>query len=116
MQGETRGIPYMKGGFIIDKIKDSMGGENVNVTKGGNYCLYHLHSDFSNKKGLVDSVSKYNSYVEKAAECGMTAMAFSEHGNTYGWYQKKMRHRKGGHEVHSWYRNVYYSRFRRKDS
>lgn len=51
-----------------------------------NYVIYHLHSDLS----LIDSVTKYKQYVERAKECNMKAMAFSEHGHCFEYYHKKM--------------------------
>lgn len=54
-----------------------------------NYVVYHLHSDLSNATTTMDSVTKYKMYIDKAKECGMTAMAFSEHGNIFEWYHKK---------------------------
>ena len=54
-----------------------------------NYCVYHLHSDLSTGVTNIDSVTKYKTYIEKARKCGMTALAFSEHGNVFEWYHKK---------------------------
>lgn len=54
-----------------------------------NYTLYHLHSDLSNGVTNIDSVTKYNEYIDKAKECGMKAMAFSEHGSLFEWWHKK---------------------------
>lgn len=54
-----------------------------------NYTIYHLHSDLSNGVTNVDSVTKYNEYIDRAAECGMTALGFSEHGSVFEWYHKK---------------------------
>ena len=50
-----------------------------------NYTIYHLHSDLS----LLDSVTKYQQYIDRAKECGMSAMAFSEHGHVFEYYHKK---------------------------
>ena len=50
-----------------------------------NYVPYHMHTQLS----LLDSCSKYQEYVNKAAELGMKAFAFSEHGNIYEYYHKK---------------------------
>lgn len=52
-----------------------------------NYTVYHCHSDLSVFK--VDSVTKYKDYIKRAKECGMTALGFSEHGNTFAWEAKK---------------------------
>jgi DNA polymerase-3 subunit alpha len=54
-----------------------------------NYCVYHLHSDLSNGVTNIDSVTKYNQYIERAKELGMKALAFSEHGSVFEWYHKK---------------------------
>ena len=54
-----------------------------------NYTILHLHSDLSNATTTMDSVTKYTSYVDKAKELGMTAIAFTEHGNIFEWVNKK---------------------------
>lgn len=54
-----------------------------------NYTCYHLHSDLSNGVTNVDSVTKYGEYIERAKECGMSALGFSEHGSVFEWYHKK---------------------------
>lgn len=54
-----------------------------------NYTVYHLHSDLSTGVTNIDSVTKYQQYVDRAKECGMTAMAFSEHGSVFEWLHKK---------------------------
>lgn len=54
-----------------------------------NYTIIHLHSPFSNGVTNVDSVTDYRLYVERAKELGMTAMAFTEHGNVFSWLHKK---------------------------
>lgn len=51
-----------------------------------NYVPYHMHTQLS----LLDSCAKYQEYVDKAQECGMTALAFSEHGNIFEYYHKKI--------------------------
>lgn len=61
-----------------------------------NYICYHLHSDLSNGVTNVDSVTKYHQYVERARECGMTALAFSEHGSVFEWWHKKQAIEKAG--------------------
>ena len=52
-----------------------------------NYTVFHLHSDMSNGVTNIDSVTKFQEYINKAAELGMTALAFSEHGSVFGWYE-----------------------------
>ncbi|WP_226035782.1 PHP domain-containing protein [Aquibacillus saliphilus] len=56
-----------------------------------NYVKYHLHSSLSNPTcgNKADSTTNYQAFVDRAAEVGMTAMAFSEHGNTFRWKRKK---------------------------
>lgn len=54
-----------------------------------NYVVFHLHSDMSNGVTNIDSVTKFQEYINRAAELGMTALAFSEHGSVFGWYEKK---------------------------
>ena len=53
------------------------------------YTPYHIHSDLSNATTNVDSVTKFQEYIDAAKECGMKAMAFSEHGNIMEWWHKK---------------------------
>ena len=54
-----------------------------------NYVIYHLHSDLSNAVTNIDSVTKYEEYIEAAKKCNMNAMAFSEHGSIMEWWHKK---------------------------
>lgn len=54
-----------------------------------NYVPYHVHTMLSNAVTNIDSVTTYKQYIEKAKACGMTAMAFSEHGNIFEWVHKK---------------------------
>ena len=61
-----------------------------------NYTLYHLHSDLSNAVTNIDSVTKYNEYIAKASQCGMTALAFAEHGSVMEWWHKKCDIEKAG--------------------
>lgn len=49
----------------------------------------HLHSSCSNGVTNIDSVTPYDDYIKKAKELGMTAMAFTEHGNVFSWVNKK---------------------------
>ena len=51
-----------------------------------NYIVYHLHTEQS----LLDSCTNYKDYINKAKELGQKAIAFTEHGNTYCWVEKKM--------------------------
>jgi len=54
-----------------------------------NYVVYHLHSDLSNGITNIDSVTKFQEYIDKAKEYNMSALAFSEHGSTFEWWHKK---------------------------
>ena len=54
-----------------------------------NYTVTHLHSMFSNGTTNIDSVNSYEQYILYAKKCGMKAIAFTEHGNIYGWVKKK---------------------------
>ena len=56
------------------------------------YTLYHLHSKYS----LLDSTTDYKTYVDFAADHGMTAIGTSEHGNIFNWVSKaNYAHQKG---------------------
>lgn len=61
-----------------------------------NYVVYHLHSDLSNGVTNIDSVTKYNEYIDYAKSLGMKAMAFSEHGSVLEWVHKKNAIEKAG--------------------
>ena len=54
-----------------------------------NYFCYHIHSDLSNGVTNIDSVTKFDEYIEKAKEYGMTTFGFSEHGSVFEWFHKK---------------------------
>ena len=55
-----------------------------------NYVVTHCHTDISNGITNIDSVTKYNEYIEKAKELGMKAIAITEHGSIMNWYKKKL--------------------------
>lgn len=61
-----------------------------------NYTVFHLHSDMSNGVTNIDSVTKFQEYIDRAKELGMHALAFSEHGSVFGWYEKKEAVEKAG--------------------
>lgn len=50
------------------------------------YIMYHCHSDYS----LLDSCTKFQEYVDLAAQNGQRAIASTEHGKPLGWVSKKM--------------------------
>ena len=67
-----------------------------------NYVVYHLHSDLSNGVTNIDSVTKYNEYIDYAASLGMKAMAFSEHGSVMEWtFKKEKIESKGMKYIHA---------------
>ena len=43
----------------------------------------------SNGVTNIDSVTKFEQYIEAAKNCGMKAMGFSEHGSVFEWWHKK---------------------------
>lgn len=54
-----------------------------------NYTVIHLHSDLSSGVTNIDSVTKYDEYIDYAASLGMKAIGFSEHGSVFQWLKKK---------------------------
>ena len=56
-----------------------------------NYTIYHLHSDLSNGVTNIDSITKYNEYIDYAASLNMKAMGFAEHGSVLEWTFKKSK-------------------------
>ena len=61
------------------------------MTTQKNYVIYHLHSDLSNGTTNIDSVTKYNEYIDYASQIGMKALGFSEHGSILEWVHKKTK-------------------------
>lgn len=55
-----------------------------------NYTVYHCHSDLSNGITNIDSITKYDEYIDHAASLGMKAFGFSEHGSVFQWVKKKI--------------------------
>ena len=55
-----------------------------------NYTVYHCHSDLSNGVTNIDSITKYDEYIDYAASLGMKAFGFSEHGSVFQWVKKKI--------------------------
>ena len=54
-----------------------------------NYTVLHLHTDLSTATTNIDSVTKSEDYIKKAASLNMKAIAFTEHGNLLNWAKKK---------------------------
>lgn len=61
-----------------------------------NYTIMHLHSMLSNGVTNIDSVTNYQDYVDRAKECGMDAICFTEHGCIFEWLKKKEAVEKAG--------------------
>ena len=61
-----------------------------------NYTVYHCHSDLSNGVTNIDSITKFEEYVDYAASLGMKAFAFAEHGSVFQWVKKKVYIEKKG--------------------
>lgn len=61
-----------------------------------NYNVIHLHTDYSNGVTNIDSVTKYNEYIDRAVELNMKAIAFTEHGSLFEWHKKKEYCEKSG--------------------
>lgn len=53
------------------------------------YVPYHVHSMYSNCTTNIDSVVKFERYIEAAKKLGMPAFGFAEHGNIFHWLFKK---------------------------
>ena len=60
--------------------------KKINNSTEQNYVTYHLHTEQS----LLDSCTNYKLYIDKAKQLGQKAICFTEHGNIYNWYKKKM--------------------------
>lgn len=56
------------------------------------YASLHTHTTLS----VLDSTSTYEQMVDRAVECGVSALAFTEHGNIYAWIKKKQYCEKRG--------------------
>lgn len=61
-----------------------------------NYTITHIHTMLSNGVTNIDSVTSFDQYIERAKECGMTALAFTEHGSVFEWVNKKKHVEKAG--------------------
>ena len=61
-----------------------------------NYTILHLHTEKSSAFTTLDSVTSYQDYIDKAKECGMKSIAFTEHSNVLGWIDKKKYAEKQG--------------------
>ena len=68
----------------------------MNNKTNQNYTVYHCHSDLSNGVTNIDSITKFEEYVDYAASLGMKAFAFAEHGSVFQWVKKKVYIEKKG--------------------
>lgn len=66
------------------------------MEKHNNYTVTHIHSMLSNGVTNIDSITNFRDYVAKAKECGMSAMAITEHGSIFEWIHKKEEIEKAG--------------------
>ena len=55
-----------------------------------NYTILHCHTFISNAVTNIDSVTSPNQMIDRAHECGMKAMAISEHGSVMNWVKKRL--------------------------
>ena len=61
----------------------------LKLTECNNYVVFHCHTMLSNGTTIMDSVTRFQDYVNEAKKCGMTALAISEHGSVFEWKHKK---------------------------
>ncbi|WP_459585948.1 PHP domain-containing protein, partial [Enterobacter asburiae] len=54
-----------------------------------NYNIIHCHTQLSNGTTIIDSIDDYTKFIDRAKECGMKSIVFTEHGNLLSWYHKK---------------------------
>lgn len=57
------------------------------------YSIIHCHTDYSNGITNIDSVTKYDEYIdfiaENKEEMGINNICFTEHGSIFEWFKKK---------------------------
>ena len=58
----------------------------------GTYSILHCHTELSSGVTNIDSVTKYGQYIERAKNKneGIRNIIFTEHGNVFNWYKKKL--------------------------
>ena len=61
-----------------------------------NYTITHLHSMLSSGTTNIDSITKFEDYINRAKDLNMKAIAFTEHGNIFSWKKKKEYCEKNG--------------------
>ena len=64
----------------------------------GQYSILHCHTELSSGITNIDSVTKYEQYIERATDKkeGIYNLTFTEHGNIFNWYKKKLALEKAG--------------------
>ena len=62
------------------------------------YSILHCHTELSSGVTNIDSVTKYEQYIERAKnpDEGVRNIIFTEHGNVFNWYKKKLALEKAG--------------------
>ena len=60
------------------------------------HTVIHLHTDLSSGTTNIDSVTKFQQYIDRAVDENMKAIAFTEHGNIFSWVKKKEACEKAG--------------------
>ena len=61
------------------------------------YSILHCHTMLSNGTTNIDSVTSYEEYIAKASsDNSIYNLSFSEHGNIFLWYKKKLALEKAG--------------------
>ncbi|QKS55824.1 DNA polymerase III subunit alpha [Paenibacillus barcinonensis] len=76
-----------------------------------------MHSDTSNPSTsmAIDSVTKYQQYIDEAEKANMQTICFSEHGNVFNWVKKKQSiEEKGMKYIHA--NEVYLTEHNDKES
>lgn len=53
------------------------------------YSILHCHSMLSSGTTNIDSVTKFDEYINQAKNDGLYNITFTEHGNIYEWFHKK---------------------------
>ena len=53
-----------------------------------NYTVTHCHTMYSNGTTNIDSVTKFEDYIDRCVELGMSAIAITEHGNIFNHIKK----------------------------
>ena len=64
----------------------------------GKYSILHCHTMLSNGITNIDSVTSYEDYIKQASNSqdGIYNISFTEHGNLFLWYKKKLALEKAG--------------------